>query len=165
MRAQSSQFVRETASAGELVRAEKEVICNLVALSRDAERINAIVNHPDVRPFIGPGGALDLSAAVERPENWFLMGEHGGFGLIWSAPGVHEVHTFILKTGRGQWAREAAAAVISYAAVRGDYMLWTKIAPEQVNVIAFATGMGMWETGQIVETFDAPYLVYKMEIG
>ena len=66
---------------------------------------------------------------------------------------------------RAKWAREAAAAAIAYASIHGDYMLWTKIAPEQVNVIAFATGMGMWKTGMVVETFDAPYLVYKMEIA
>jgi hypothetical protein len=46
--------------------------------SHDVDRINAAVNHPDVRPFVGPGeDMLDLAPLVARAENWFLMGEHG----------------------------------------------------------------------------------------
>ena len=93
------------------------------------------------------------------------MGEFGGFGLIWSAPGVHEVHTFITKAGRGEKARIMAQAVIDYAAMQGDNMLWTKIPGDQPNVEAFAVGMGMAPCGFAVETFGKSYAVYKMELA
>lgn len=131
----------------------------------DPGRVNAIVNHDEVRPFVGPGGYLDLSEAIARPENWFLIGEHGGFGLIWSAPGSHEVHTFILKSGRGRWARDAARHTIEYAGANGDAMLWTKIPDDQPNVAMFATCMGMKDAGFAIETFEKPYRIYKMEVG
>lgn len=136
----------------------------MLGLCTDASRVNAIVNHDDVRPYIGPGGEIDLSEAVARPENWFLMGEYGGFALIWSAPGVHEVHTFILEGGRGRWARQAAKEGIDFARDRGDQMLWTKIPEGQPRVAIFAAAMGMSDTGEAIETFGRPYHVYKMEL-
>lgn len=145
----------------------KGVIGGLLRRCSDHHAVDAVVNHPDVRPFVGiggPQGYLDHSSPVARPENWFLLGEHGGFGLIWTAPGVHEVHTFILKTGRGEWARAAARETINYARTSGDRMLWTRIHPAQVNVVAFATEMGMRPSGMTLETFGVPYLVFHMEI-
>ena len=132
-------------------------------ICRDPDIVNWAVNHPDVRPFVGPGGELDLTEAVSRPENWFLMGQFGGFGLIWTAPGAHEVHTFVTKGGRGKWARDKAVETIAYAKAGGDRMLWTKIPDDQPNVRAFAQEMGMEPAGFEIETFGKPYAVYKME--
>jgi len=139
----------------------------MLARSHDIARINEVVNDPDVRPFVGPVelGVVDLAPVVKRPEHWFLMGEHGGFGLIWSAPNVHEVHTFILPSGRGKWAVRAAEAMIDFARENGDTTLWTKIPPAFKNVGAYARMMGMKATGMVLETFDEPYEVYKMELN
>jgi len=135
--------------------------------SYDADRINLVVNDPAVRPFVGAvdAGDLDLTEAVERPEHWFLMGEHGGFGLIWTAPNVHEVHTFILPSGRGKWAVKAAEAMIDFARKNGDTMLWTKIPPKLKHVGSYARLMGMKTTDMVVETFGEPYEIYKMELN
>lgn len=135
--------------------------------SFDAARINAVVNHPDVRPFVGPEdlGELDLAPVAARPEHWFLMGDHGGFLLSWSAPGVREVHTFILPAGRGRWAVEARKAMLEYAAQNGTKQLWTKVLPEHRHVDRFARQGGMQLTDEMVETFGALYRVYSMELG
>lgn len=135
----------------------------MIALCHDAVTVNEVVNHPEVRPFVGPGGDLDLSAAVAAPENWFLMGEHGGFGLIWSAPGVYEVHTFIKKAGRGVWAKQAAKDGIAFAFDHGAKMLWTKVPEGRENVALYAMAMGMKPAGMSVETFGEPHRIYKME--
>ena len=135
--------------------------------SYDAERINLVINDPDVRPFVGgiDLGDIDITSAVERPENWFLMGEHGGFGLIWTAPNVHEVHTFVLPSGRGKWATGAAEAMIDFARKNGDTMLWTKIPAKLKHVGAYARMMGMKTTGMVSEMFGEPYEIYKMELN
>lgn len=132
----------------------------------DKDRINAIVNDPSVRPFVGAPemGDLDMTPVIDRHENWFLLGEHGGFLLIWSAPFTREVHTFILPSGRGKWAADARQTVIDYAAKNGVKMLWTKIAPEHRHTDRFARQGGMQLTDEVIETFGKPYRVYWMEL-
>lgn len=133
----------------------------------DAAQVNAVVNHPDVRPHIGAPefGDLDMTEAVARPEHWFLMGEHGGFMFSWSAPGVREVHTFVLPSGRGQWSKAARQCAIDYAKEHGVKMLWTKIKAEDHNVIHYAQQGGMQFTGDVIETLGVPYRIYRMELS
>lgn len=139
----------------------------MLTLSRDVDAINAVVNHPAVRPFVGApdAGALDLSELVETSANLFPMGEHGGFALIWTAPHTREVHTFILPEGRGKWARDAARDGIALAVEHGTRRLWTQVAPEQRNVAAYAVGMGMEPTGETLDTLGHPHVVYAMDVN
>ena len=135
--------------------------------SFDAARINEVVNHLEVRPHVGDPsyGVLDVAPLVARPEHWFLMGEHGGFLLSWSAPGVREVHTFVLPEGRGQWAAAARVAMIGYAKANGTRMLWTKIDPAARHVVRFARQGGMQPTGEVIDMLGTPYNIFKMELG
>lgn len=125
-----------------------------------------MVNHSAVRPFVGApeAGDLDLAPLVADENNLFPFGEHGGFALCWTAPKTREVHTFILPEGRGEWARDAAREGIALAAEHGTELLWTQIEPHQRNVVAFAVGMGMRRTGEVLNTFGHPHLVYSMEV-
>lgn len=128
-----------------------------VALQRstDAEFVNALANHASVRPFIGGdiSQPLDLTEAVEHPLNVVLMGEHGGFIMAWSAPGVFEVHTMILPEGRGEWAAEAAGlARDTMFDTFGAEKLWTRVEEGADNVIAYAEKGGMTVWGEA--TFD-----------
>jgi hypothetical protein len=134
--------------------------------SFDVDAINAAANRPDVRPFIGPAslGELDFEDAVTDYNNWFLMGEHGGFVLVWSAPGVYEVHVFIATEGRGKWAAQAWVAAREYAAQNGAKMLWARIAPAAKFVSMFARRGGMKPTYEMLYTLGSAYDVYKMEL-
>lgn len=138
----------------------------MLARSFDADKINAVVNHPAVLPFVGgvEGEELDLSPLVERPEHWFLMDEHGGFMLAWSAPATREVHTFVLPEGRGQWAADRRAEMLDYARDNGTRVLWTKIPDELPHVERFARQGGMRPTNDVIETFGKPYRVFAMEL-
>lgn len=71
-----------------------------------AERLNTIVNHPEVRPWVGaPGmGPLDMTGLVANPNNILLMGEAGGLFFIQDGPGRYEVHTQFMPSGRGEHA-------------------------------------------------------------
>lgn len=135
----------------------------MLTRSFDIEHINAVVNHPAVRPFVGGEGHLDLSPVVEQHLNVFLMGEHGGFLLAWSAPNVHEIHTFILPQGRGAWASSAAQELITFARQSGDHLIWTKVPKDQKNVEVFTRRAGLKDTGLTVELFDRLYSVYSLE--
>lgn len=73
-----------------------------MALSRtlDPRALNAAANHPDVRPWLGGDGPLDLTGVVSDPRNICIAGEHGGFVLQGLGAGEYEVHTLIAPDGR-----------------------------------------------------------------
>lgn len=139
----------------------------LLSLSRDSEAINAVVNHPAVRPFVGPVdlGPVDLSPLVDRPENLFPFSEFGGFMFGWTAPATREVHTFFLPEGRGEWAKAARSEAIEIAREAGTKVLWTRVPLDAPHVEHFARGGGMLPTGETIETFGAPYAVFSMELN
>lgn len=140
-------------------------VTSILSRSTDADAVNAVINAPEVRPFVGPGdNDLDVTPVLLNLNNVALMGEHGGFTLSWSAPGIYEVHTFVLKSGRGEWARKARTEMIQTMTRMGATMLWTRIAPEQENVITFALEAGMRPTGETVDTFGRDFPTYKMEL-
>ncbi len=111
-----------------------------------AERINEIVNSPDLRPFIGDTevGPLDFSALVANPLNFNLMGEHGGCLFLWSAVGAYEVHTHVLKSGRGAWAFAFAKVASAWMFTRTDCFEITTRIPQPhdaARMLAVKTGM------------------------
>lgn len=134
--------------------------------SFDVAHINAAANRPDVRPFLGPAhlGELDFSEAIADDHNIFLMGEHGGFALAWSAPGVYEIHVFIAPEGHGRWAAKAREAMVAYARNHGATMIWARIAPSAVSVASYARRGGMKPTGDMLFTLGAAYDVFKKEL-
>ena len=133
----------------------------------NAKVVNLAANHPCVRPYLGPEslGELDFSDAVADENNWFLMGKYGGFALAWSAPGVYEVHVFVLPEGRGKWASEARRFTIDYALQNGATMLWARISPRAKFVSWFARRGGMQPTGEMIYTLGSAYDVFKMELS
>lgn len=72
----------------------------------DAVRLNKVLNHPDVRPWVADAGegTLDVSLQVANRGNILLMGQHGGCLLFRVMPGMYEVHTQVLPNARGAWA-------------------------------------------------------------
>lgn len=137
-----------------------------LARSFDADAVNRAVNHPAVRPYVGApdAGPLDLTPLVERPEHWFLLDDHGGFLLAWSAPGVREVHTFITPAGRGRWAVDRRGEMLDFARKNGAKMLWTRIPPAWKHVERFARQGGMRPTDDVIDTLGTPYRIFAMEL-
>jgi hypothetical protein len=117
--------------------------------TRDADLINGFANHPDIRPYIGGVGELDLSAATADP-HIALFGEHGGFTYIWTAPETYEVHTLITRDGRGQWAFDAAKESIAYMVGQGASHIWTRVHPTHRHVALFTRKMGFKPCGQVM---------------
>ena len=136
----------------------------LLELSRDAQQVNRFVNHPDVRPLIGAVeyGVVDMTPLVDVHENWFLLGEHGGFGALWRAPDVYEIHTFITRAGRGRWAVRAAFEAMTYASIHGAQMMFTLVPPMRPEVATFTAIMGFKPTDQHVPVLGVPHAVYNM---
>lgn len=138
----------------------------LLHLTKDARAVNAVVNHPAVRPDCGLPelGDLDFSDILARPENLCLLGEYGGFLLLWSAPGVRELHVFLLPEGRGKWGFSVCPQVVNVARSHGCTMLWARIDPAKRHLAMFSRLGGMKPTGETIETLGTVYDVYAMEV-
>lgn len=82
--------------------------------------INRIVNNPEVRPFIGVPemGEVDMSTLVGNPRNCNLIGEHGGMLAVQHLNGIYEIHTHVLKSGRGAWAIGMVKAALHHLFTR-----------------------------------------------
>lgn len=99
----------------------------LIKETRDCAFANAVINHPDVKPSLSLGyvdGDLDITPLVENPDNVLYMGEYGGALFHWNAPGVYDVHNFILPQGRGAWGKRACLEIIDAIFERGARMIW-----------------------------------------
>lgn len=132
----------------------------------DADVVNYLANHPEIRPHVGPLeiGALDMTAAVADPQNVFLIGEHGGFALVWTAPWTYEVHVFMLQDGLGKWSFRALADMLDFMEAEGALMLWARIDPSRPNVKAFARRGGFRPTGQMIDTFGSQLATFYREL-
>ena len=108
--------------------------------SMDAERLNELANHPDIRPWLlGPDGPLDLSPLVLNPAVVVLEAEHGAFLLVPILPTVYELHTLFLKAGRGKAFFGHAADMFRYVFTRTPCLEIVTKVPDGNRGAAFAS--------------------------
>lgn len=115
--------------------------------SFDAAAINAIVNHPEVLPWVAAPGQteLDLTPLVDDPRNIVLMAGqgHGGFVLVQLEPGVYEVHTQFLPEHRGPRLIKRAREAAHWMFCRTDCMeLLTKCPVDHPGTATLASKVG-----------------------
>lgn len=113
--------------------------------SFDAERLNAIVNHPDIRPDVADAseGALDLTAIVNDKRNVLVSGEYGSVMYRYVLPCLYEAHTQILPEGRGEWAVEFTKATGEYMFTKTNaFELATRIPQTHAGAKALAVQAG-----------------------
>lgn len=136
----------------------------MIERSFDADRANAIINHPAVRPFVGGDGEspIDLTSIVADDKNHFLDGGHGGFMATWSAPGTYEIHTFILPEGRGAPAKALALEARDYLESIGADHLWTRVEKGMENVRLFTLAAGFKPCGEQVCDFGGGPTEYEL---
>lgn len=118
----------------------------MISRAQDATQLNAILNHPQVRPWVANtgDGILDMSMVVADTRNIILMGEHGGCAFLFVQPGVYEVHTQVLPQGRGAWTRALTEACMRHMFTRSDaYEIVTRIPAGHIAAKAAAEAQGM----------------------
>ena len=93
-------------------------------IQTDAKRLNAIVNHPEVYPWVKGSTAepIDLTDVVARGDTVTLLGEHGGIMFHRIGTGLYEAHTQVLPAGRGPWALECVQACLCWLFTRTEAM-------------------------------------------
>lgn len=111
----------------------------------DAGGVNAILNHPEVRPWVADigEGKIDLSASVDNLDNVLLMGEHGAIFFVFILPGTYECHTQILPSGRGPWAAKFAISVLDWMFSRSNaWEVTTRVPAGHIGALALARSVG-----------------------
>jgi len=127
--------------------------------SFDAERVNEIVNHPEVRPLAGGDGKswIDMTRVVTDQQCYTLLGPHGGFCFTWTAPQTYEVHAFILPAGRGKAAYRLGMMCRDYMESVGTLQLWARIGRGMDHVRHLTVTCGFKRCGVLLSdgsTYD-----------
>lgn len=101
----------------------------LVSRHINADHVNIIANHPDVRPWVAGGtDAIDLTPVVDISANILLLNEHGGCFFERVGAGIFEVHTLFLPEGRGPAAVAAVKDALHWMFTQTDCIeLQTKV--------------------------------------
>lgn len=120
----------------------------------DAERVNALVNHPSIRPTCGGDGKsfLDLAAFLANRKNHAVVWDKGGFLFSWSAPATYEVHIMVLPEGRGRAAYRKARHGITYMLEQGMERLWARISQDAHGLRHYTASAGFTRCG--TDTLD-----------
>jgi hypothetical protein len=87
----------------------------------DASLFNAVCNHPEVRPWLGGEGELDVSHLVSDEQNYALWFGDGGFILVAGPGASFEVHSQFTPEGRRS-SFEAMRAGMEYMFTRTHAM-------------------------------------------
>jgi len=114
-----------------------------VARTMSAARLNAIANHPSVRPWLGGDSVIDLEPVLLNPANFAFETEHGGMVLAQIGNGVYEVHSLFLPEGRGPESSQAFDAVADYMfAVTDCIEVRTRAMEDNRRAVAAAKRQG-----------------------
>jgi hypothetical protein len=105
----------------------------------DPAPFNAACNHPEVRPWLGGDGPVDVSAIVSDPKNYALFAGHGGFILHAGPAASYEVHSQFTPEGRRS-SFEAMRAGMDYMFTRTNCLQITTFLPDN-NPAAKALGL------------------------
>lgn len=145
-----------------------------VAIERhfDAEALNRTVNDPSVYPWVrgGATGRLDLGVVATNPANLLLVGEHGSMLFTPMAPGLWELHTQVVRAGRGAWAVGLATACLEWLFTRTDAVeVLTRVPKGNVAALAGARILGMqhaWtaERGWVLRDVPVPAGIWSLPV-
>lgn len=111
----------------------------------DPTFLNKVVNHAEVRPWLGMdrGSRLSMDALIANTDNVALVNEHGGFIYVLKAPGEYEVHTQFLPSGRGALALTAAKESLRYMfGVMGAERIVTDVPDDNNGARRLALSVG-----------------------
>lgn len=101
----------------------------MIRRTMNATLFNEVCNHPEVRPWLGGEGVLDVTPLLGNPGNYGLFGEGGGFILEARPAASYEVHSQFVPEGR-KHSFEAMRAGMDYMFTRTNALQLTTFLPD-----------------------------------
>lgn len=121
----------------------------MIRRTHNADFLNKVANHPDVRPYLGHPDStesLDLTPLVVNPANIALEADGGGWILQALLPGVYELHTLFLPEARGKAYMRQAREALRYMFTATDALeILTKCPDDNPGARMAATLVGFRE--------------------
>jgi hypothetical protein len=121
----------------------------LIRRDTEGDTINAIVNHPEVRPWVlREDQNLDFRAIANDPRIFLLVGDPPLGSIIFSqiVTGVYEAHAAVLPQGRGEWTAELSQAAMHYMFTATDCVeILTRVLQGHVAAASLARHLGLIE--------------------
>lgn len=117
----------------------------MIERTTDAGAANAILNHPQVRPYIADeaDGYVDVSKQLAAGNVLALRGEHGLFMVYKYDVGIWETHTAVLPEGRGAWALAFAKAGATFMFTQTDCAeIMTRVPQGHIAAKALTDAVG-----------------------
>jgi len=122
----------------------------------DAKFLTALANEPEIRPFLGRKGELDLAPIIGDPNNFAFVCEQGGFVGIRLQPGIYELHT-IFRPGDGVHVMAFAAKCMRWMFIHTDCVeLKTKVPASNGGARVLAVRAGMCRIFDRPTAWEAP---------
>jgi len=92
----------------------------MICRTLDPTFLNSVANHPEVRPWLGGEGELDLAGLLGNVQNYGIEADGGGWLLQHLAPGEYELHTLFLPEARGMSYFRQAREALRWVFTRSD---------------------------------------------
>lgn len=118
----------------------------MIRRTLNADEIDALLNHPDIRPTIGGEGYLNCDMLIEDRRNIFLVADGGGACFAWRGPGIYEGHSFF--TARGKEAVSLGKQMLSVMSDQAK-MVWGTTPERLRHVRMFNRLIGFKSLGMI----------------
>lgn len=123
----------------------------------DPTFLNTVANHPEVRPWIGGEGPIDLTADLANAANFALQAQEGGWVFLRHEPGTYELHTLFLRRGRGRRCLEAWREASTYMFCATDCReIVTKVPANNLGAAFAAQKCGFVERFKRADAFVDP---------
>lgn len=123
----------------------------------DADFLNGVANHPDVRPTLGGTGDIDFSGLLLNSQNFAFQFDHGGFVVVKLEHGVYECHSMFLPEGRGQDVSEAMQESLRYMFTATDCLeIVTKCPDDNRAAFGAARSMGFTKSFRLEKGWPLP---------
>ena len=137
-----------------------------------ATRVNEVVNHPDVYPWVHGTivGPLDLTPLAEDRRNVILWGEQGGIAFLMVQPGIYEAHAQALPEGRGRWMLDFTWAALHWMFTKTDAMeVVTRVPRGNFGARALAKAVGFTKEfsrpdGWVYDHRPVPVEVWSLQL-
>ncbi len=123
----------------------------------DAQHVNRVLNHPEVRPGLGGSDPLDATDLLNNPANIALFNELGGFIFTPLDADLYEVHTQFVPEGRGPELVATTLEALRWVFTRTPAMqIVTKCPKSNPGALGLARAIGGTQLFERDSAWTAP---------
>lgn len=140
---------------------------DIIRRETDAALVNAIANHPEVKPTFGYNqGPTDLAPLFDHPDAYAVLSDGTGAAGIfeWSAPGVWQGHSIFLPESRGEYGIAVARAMCRWIFDNlSARLIWGMTPLDHRAAALFNRMVGFRPEGEMVDAAGVRCRLFVME--